>query len=78
MSFMNKAINAGEFIYSNLVKKDGGLFHNYVNGQSKINGYLEDYAMVIQASLDLYENALNQLWIERALGIKYVINNFLK
>ena len=75
--FMNEAINAGEFIYSNLVKRDGGLFHNYVNGQSKINGYLEDYAMVIQASLDLYEITLNQLWIERALKLsEYVINNF--
>ena len=75
--FMNEAINACEFIYSNLVKKDGGLFHNHVNGQSKINGYLEDYAMVIQASLDLYEITLNQLWIERALKLsEYVINNF--
>ena len=75
--FMNEAINTGEFIYSNLVKRDGGLFHNYVNGQSKINGYLEDYAMVIQASLDLYEITLNQLWIERALKLsEYVINNF--
>ena len=75
--FMNEAISAGEFIYSNLVKKDGGLFHNHVNGQSKINGYLEDYAMVIQASLDLYEISLNQLWIERALKLsEYVIDNF--
>ena len=75
--FKNEAINAGEFIYSNLVKEDGGLFHNYVNGQSKINGYLEDYAMVIQASLDLYEISLNQIWIERALKLsEYVINNF--
>ena len=75
--FMNEAINAGEFIYSNLVKEDGGLFHNYVNGQSKINGYLEDYAMVIQASLDIYEISLNQIWIERALKLsEYVINNF--
>nr|AOE06638.1 thioredoxin [uncultured bacterium] len=75
--FMNEAISAGEFIYSNLVKKDGGLFHNYVNGQRKINGYLEDYAMVIQASLDLYEITLNQLWIERALKLsEYVIDNF--
>ena len=75
--FMNEAISAGEFIYSNLVKKDGGLFHNHVNGQSKINGYLEDYAMVIQASLDLYEITLNQLWIERALKLsEYVIDNF--
>jgi len=75
--FKDEAINAGEFIYSNLLRKDGGLYHNYVNGKSKINGYLEDYATVIQASLDLYEITLNQLWIERALELsKYVFDNF--
>ena len=75
--FKDEAINAGEFIYSNLLRKDGGLYHNYVNGKSKINGYLEDYAAVIQASLDLYEITLNQLWIERALELsKYVFDNF--
>ena len=67
--FKNEAIEAGEFIYSSLIKRDGGLFHNYVNGKSKINGYLEDYATVIQASLDLYEITLYQIWIERALDL---------
>ncbi len=75
--FKDEAINAGEFIYLNLLRRDGGLYHNYVNGKSKINGYLEDYATVIQASLDLYEITLNQLWIERALELsKYVFDNF--
>ena len=75
--FLNEAIQSGNFIYSSLIKKDGGLFHNYVNGKSKINGYLEDYATVIQASLDLYEITLDQKWIEKALNLsKYVLNNF--
>ena len=75
--FKNEAIETGEFIYSNLKKRDGGLFHNYVNGKSKINGYLEDYATVIKASLDLYEITLNQIWIERALELsEYVLDNF--
>ena len=75
--FKNEAINAGEFIFKNLIKKDGGLHHNFVNGKSKINGYLEDYATVIQASLDLYEITLNQKWIERALNLsEYVLSNF--
>lgn len=75
--FKNEAINAGEFIFKNLIKKDGGLHHNFVNGKSKINGYLEDYATVIQASLDLYEVTLNQKWIERALNLsEYVLSNF--
>ena len=75
--FKNEAIETGEFIYSNLIKRDGGLFHNHVNGKSKINGYLEDYATIIQASLDLYEITLNQIWIERALELsEYVLDNF--
>ena len=75
--FKNEAIEAAEFIYSNLIKRDGGLFHNHINGKSKINGYLEDYATIIQASLDLYEITLNQKWIERALELsQYVLDNF--
>ena len=75
--FLNEAIESAEFIYKSLTKNDGGLFHNYVNGKSKVNGYLEDYATIIQASLDLYEITLNQKWIERALKLsKYVIKNF--
>ena len=75
--FKNEAIEAGEFIYSSLIKRDGGLFHNHVNGKSKINGYLEDYATIIQASLDLYEITLNQIWVERALELsEYVLDNF--
>ena len=75
--FLNEAIESAEFIYKSLTKNDGGLFHNYVNGKSKVNGYLEDYATIIQASLDLYEITLNQKWIERALKLsEYVIKNF--
>ncbi len=75
--FKNEAIEAGEFLYSKLIKKDGGLFHNHIKGKSKINGYLEDYATVIQASLDLYEITLNQLWLERSLELsEYVLKNF--
>ncbi len=77
--FLNEAIESAEFIYKSLTKNDGGLFHNYVNGKSKVNGYLEDYATIIQASLDLYEITLNQKWIERALKLsEYVIKNFSK
>ena len=75
--FLNEAVKSCEFIYSHLAKKDNGLYHNYVNGKSKINGYLEDYATVIQASLDLYEVTLDQKWINRALVLtEYVITNF--
>tara|TARA_Y100000991_G_scaffold210106_1_gene191024 strand:+ start:8859 stop:10955 length:2097 start_codon:yes stop_codon:yes gene_type:complete len=75
--FKKEALNAAEFLFSELIKDDGGLYHNHVKGKSKINGYLEDYAAVIQASLDLYEITLDQIWIQRALDLtEYVLENF--
>ena len=43
------------FLLDKLKKPDGGLYHNYKNGKSTINGFLEDYAFVIEAFISLYQ-----------------------
>jgi uncharacterized protein YyaL (SSP411 family) len=48
------AVRNAEFILEHLTK-DGRLLRTYKSGQSKLNGYLEDYAYVIEAMLALYE-----------------------
>ena len=60
------ALKNANFILKNQIKKDGGLFHNYKNGKSNINGYLEDYAATIEAFIALYENTLDQKWLNTA------------
>ena len=62
--FLEIALKNAIFIKNNQLRKDGGLNHNYKNGKSTINGYLEDYATLIEAYIALYENTLDQSWLD--------------
>ena len=48
------AVRNAEFIRTHLMK-DGRLLRTYKAGQAKLNGYLEDYAFVIEGLLAVYE-----------------------
>lgn len=61
--YLEVAIRNAEFIMDNQYREDGGLFHNFKNGKSTINGYLEDYATTIEAFLSLYEQTLDHKWL---------------
>lgn len=65
------------FIVNNQLREDGGLYHNYKNGKSSINGYLEDYAATIDAFITLYENTLDEKWLTTAKGLaNYTFDHF--
>ena len=65
------------FIVNNQLREDGGLNHNYKNGKSSINGYLEDYAATIDAFITLYENTLDEKWLTTAKGLaNYTFDHF--
>jgi len=66
IEYLNKALKNANFITNNLIKKDGGLYHNFKNGKSTINGYLEDYATTIQLFIKLHENTLDAKWLNLA------------
>ena len=75
--FLDVASSSAEFIVKNMKKADGGLYHSHKDGESKINGYLEDYASSIQAFLNLYENTLDEKWLNISNDlIKYTYENF--
>lgn len=61
--FLDVAIKNATFIYTKQLHENGNLYHNYKNGKSTINGYLEDYATVIDAYISLYEVTFNELWL---------------
>ena len=64
--YLNIALKNANFIVSNQLREDNGLFHNYKDGKSSINGYLEDYATVIEAFIALYEVTLDEQWVNFA------------
>ena len=74
LAFAEKNAN---FILNNQLKEDGGLYHNYKNGVSTINGYLEDYANTIDAFIALYENSLDEKWLTSARDLSnYTLDHF--
>ncbi|MEW4923586.1 thioredoxin domain-containing protein [Algibacter sp. 2305UL17-15] len=64
--YLKAAEKNANFIISKILRKDGGLNHTFKEGESKINGYLEDYATVIDAFIALYEVTLNEKWLTTA------------
>jgi len=64
-SLLDSAVKCSEFIWSEMVS-DGKLLRIYKDGQSKITGFLEDYAYLIEAYLNLYEANFDLKWFLRA------------
>ena len=75
--FLDVALNNANFILDKQLRKDGGLNHSYKEGRSTINGYLEDYAFVIDAFLKLYEATFDEKWLKEADALMaYSIEHF--
>ncbi len=75
--YLEIAEKNANFILNTQLREDGGLNHNYKNGKSSINGYLEDYATTIDAFLALYENTLNETWLITARNLaNYTFDHF--
>ncbi|WP_037317426.1 thioredoxin domain-containing protein [Salegentibacter sp. Hel_I_6] len=64
--FLEKALKNAEFLQKNQLKKDDRLWHNFKNGKSTINAYLEDYVFCTEAFLNLYEATFEEKWLELA------------
>lgn len=75
--FLEKALKNANFILNVQSKEDGGLYRNFKNDKSTINAYLEDYATVIDAYINLYEVTLDQKWLQNAkLLTNYCFDHF--
>jgi uncharacterized protein YyaL (SSP411 family) len=75
--YLEAAIKNAKFIDTKQYQSNGALYHSYKNGKSTINGYLEDYASVIDAYIALYEVTLDSQWIHKAKKLAdYTFTNF--
>ena len=75
--FLDVATENAHYIVKKQLRKDGGLNHSYKEGRSTINGYLEDYAFVIDAFLRLYEATFDIKWLKEANALmSYSIEHF--
>ena len=75
--FLEIAKKNAAFIQTKQLQENGSLHHSYKNGISTINGYLEDYASVIDAYIALYQATLNENWLTTAKELTdYSLDHF--
>ncbi|MFM9825695.1 thioredoxin domain-containing protein [Flavobacterium sp.] len=76
-NYLEIALKNADFIIKNLWSNDGNLWHNYKNKKSTINGYLEDYSLVIAAFISLYEVTFDEKWLSNSKKlVDYCITHF--
>ena len=76
-NYLDIAIQNADFIVNKIWSSQGNLKHSYKYGQATINGFLEDYAHVIQAFISLYEVTFNENWLQNAKQLTdYAFDNF--
>lgn len=69
MDYQIAAERAGNFLIGAMVHERDRLYRTHKNGQSKLNGYLEDYAMMIDALLELYQLTFDLKWFSTAWAL---------
>jgi uncharacterized protein YyaL (SSP411 family) len=75
-AYLDRAVRCMEFVENNLMA-DGKVFRAFKNQHSKTEGFLEDYAFLIQAYTSLYEATFDEHWIRRAEHwSEYVLEHF--
>ena len=60
------AKKAADFILTNMKTKEGRLMHRYRDGEVSVKGFLEDYAFLANALVDLYEATFDPRYLEEA------------
>jgi uncharacterized protein len=71
------AMANASFLLREMATDDRRLWRTHRDGVSKINGYLEDYASVIDGLLELYQTTFEARWFEAAQGFaETALNHF--
>ena len=74
--FLVMAEHNARYIQAHL-RDDQRLYRTSKNGRPSISGFLEDYALVIQAYISLYEVSFVETWLREAETLtEYVLGNF--
>lgn len=63
--YLELAVKNARFLKEKLFH-NGQLLHSYKDNKAKINGFLEDYALVTEAFITLFESTGNKEWLDDA------------
>ncbi len=67
--YLSAAEKAVGFLLRNLMREDGRLLARYRKGEAAYLAYLDDYAFLIWALLELYESTYKPIYLQKALAL---------
>jgi uncharacterized protein YyaL (SSP411 family) len=75
--YHDAAAKAAEFILERMVSEQGRLLHRYRAGEAAIPAYLDDFAFLCWALIELYQSDFDPRWLREALRLNdYVLEHF--
>lgn len=63
---LQTALQNAQFLVQKTIQKDGKITRNYKDGKSSVTGFLDDYAFVIAAFIELYQVTFDEKWLHEA------------
>ncbi|HWY73694.1 MAG TPA: thioredoxin domain-containing protein, partial [Burkholderiaceae bacterium] len=64
--YLHAARTAADFLMTQATMPDGGVVRAWRDGSGRVGGFLDDYAMLANALLDLYESCFDAAYLGRA------------
>jgi len=62
--YLEIALKNARFLETNMIREDGRLWRNYKDGTASIDAFLDDYAYLAKAFIDLYQATFDIHWLE--------------
>ena len=67
--YLDAARGLVDFLTTHMITSDHNVYHNYKSGKTSIDGYLEDYAALIQGFIAFYQVSFEEKWLELAKNL---------
>lgn len=75
--YLEAGLKNASFLIQHAVNNDNSLTRNFKDGKSSISGFLDDYALVIEAYISLYQATFDEKWLYYAEQMMdYTIESF--
>ena len=77
LKILNRALKNLDYLFTHYVEKSGKVYRIIHDDTKKISGFLDDYALLIEACIFCYETVFETLWLDRAsLLTNYCLTHF--
>lgn len=75
--YLDVARRNARFLQEKMMAPDGKLWRNHKKGLSTINAFLDDYALLSLAFVELYQATFEEFWLQQAqILVEYALEHF--